>query len=96
MVKNPSAMWETWVRKIPWRREWLPDPVFLPGEFHKLRSLVGYSPWGCKELNTTERLTLSLTLSLPSIKWGCGFFLRVRDKVVARKKAIPLSSLGFL
>ena len=35
---------------------------------------MGYSPWGCKELNTTERLTLSLTLSLPSIKWGCGFF----------------------
>jgi len=36
MVKNPSAMQETgfdpWVRKIPWRREWLPTPVFLPGE----------------------------------------------------------------
>ena len=35
-----------WVRKIPWRREWLPTPVFLPGEFHGQRTLVGYSPWG--------------------------------------------------
>ena len=34
--------------KIPWRREWLPTPLFLPGEFHGQRSLVGYSPWGCR------------------------------------------------
>ena len=33
---------DAWVRKIPWRMEWLPDPVFLPGEFHAQRSLVGY------------------------------------------------------
>ena len=39
---------------IPWRREWLPTPVFLPGESHEQRSLVGYSPWGHKELDTTE------------------------------------------
>ena len=38
----------------PWRREWLPIPVFLPGEFHGQRSLGGYSPWGCKESDTTE------------------------------------------
>ena len=39
---------------------WLPTPGFLPGEFHGHRSLVGYSPWGCKELDRTEQLTLSL------------------------------------
>ena len=33
---------------IPWRREWLPTPVFLPGESHEQRSLAGYSPWGHK------------------------------------------------
>ena len=44
--------------KIPWRREWLPTPVFLPGEFHGERSLVAYSPWGCKESDTTRQLTL--------------------------------------
>ena len=50
---------DPWVRKIPWRREQLPTPVLLPGEFHGQRKLVGYSPWGCKESDTTERLTLS-------------------------------------
>ena len=45
-----------WVRKILWRREWLPTPVFLPGKSHKWRSLVGCSPWGRKVLDTTERL----------------------------------------
>ena len=38
------------------RRKWQPTPVLLPGKFHGLRSLVGYSPWGCKESDTTERL----------------------------------------
>ena len=33
-----------WVREVPWRREWLPTLVFMPGEFHEQRSLVGYSP----------------------------------------------------
>ena len=38
-----------WVGKISWRREWLPTPVFWPGEFHGQRSLVGYSLWGLKD-----------------------------------------------
>ena len=42
--------------RSPWRREWLPTPVFLPEESHAQRSLVGYSPWGHKELDVTERL----------------------------------------
>ena len=44
--------------KIPWRREWQPTPVLLPGEFHGWRSLAGYGPWAHKESDTTERLTL--------------------------------------
>ena len=47
---------DPWVRKIPWRRTRQPTPVFLPGESHGGRSLVGFSPWGCKESDTTERL----------------------------------------
>ena len=43
-----------WVGKIPWRRKWQPAPVFLPGESHGQKSLVGYSPRGLKELDTTE------------------------------------------
>ena len=62
MVKSPFANtgdikrheFNPWVGKIPWRREWQPTPVFLPGESHGLRSLAGYSPWGHKELDMTE------------------------------------------
>ena len=45
---------DPWVGKIPWSSKWQPTPVILPGEFHGERSLVDYSPWGCKELDTTE------------------------------------------
>ena len=48
-----------WVGKISWRRESLPTPVFWPGEFHAL-----YSPWGHKESDTTEWLSLHFTLLL--------------------------------
>ena len=48
------------VGKIPWRREWLPTPLFLPGKFHGQRSLVGYSP-RVAESDTTKQLTLSLS-----------------------------------
>ena len=43
-----------YVRKIPWREEWLPSPVFLPGEFYGQRSLAGYSPWGCRVRSTND------------------------------------------
>ena len=43
-----------WVGKISWRRAWKPTPVFLLGESHGQRSLAGCSPWGCRELDTTE------------------------------------------
>ena len=56
-VKNlPAMCWED-----PWRREWQPTTVFLPGEFHEQRSLEGYSPWGRKESDMTEQLALSLS-----------------------------------
>ena len=58
MVKNLPAMQETWVPSLgwedPWRKEWQPTPVFLPGESHGLRSLAGYNPQGLKELDRTE------------------------------------------
>ena len=61
MVKNLPAVWETQVQSLGWEdpleREWLPTPVFLPGEFHGQRRLGGYSPWGRKESDMTEQLT---------------------------------------
>ena len=81
LVKNPPAMWrpgfDLWVEKIPWRRERLPTPVFWPGEFHERDS-----PWGSKELDTTERLSKKKTWktnrgsSLPT-DWHPGIFLLI-------------------
>ena len=57
-VKNLPAMRETWVQSLGWEdaleREWLPTPVFLPGEPLGQGSPMGYSPYGCKEFDTTE------------------------------------------
>ena len=53
-------MQETWIWSLgqedPWRKEWQPAPVFLPRESHGQRSLVGYSPWVCKESDMTEHV----------------------------------------
>jgi len=53
---------DPWVGKIPWRRKWLCTPVFLPGESHAQKSLVGYSLWGHKESDMTEHSTAPLNL----------------------------------
>ena len=63
-VKRLHALQETWVQSLGWEdpldKGMQPTPVFLPGESHGQRNLVGYSPWGHKESGTTHRLTLSL------------------------------------
>ena len=46
-----------------WRRQWHPTPVLLPGKFHGWKSLVGCSPWGRSESDTTERLHFHFSLS---------------------------------
>ena len=57
--RNPG--FDAWVGKVPWRMEWQPTRVFLSGEFRGQRSLVSYSCWGCKELDTTEWQSLFTT-----------------------------------
>ena len=47
---------DSWVWKIPWKRKWQSTPALLPGKSHGQRTLIGYSPWGHKESDTTERL----------------------------------------
>ena len=49
-----SSGFHPWVWKIPWRKAWQLTPVILPRESHGQRSLVGYSPYGCKESDMTE------------------------------------------
>ena len=60
IVKNLPAMQETQVQFLgqedpPWRRKWHPTPVLLPGKSHGQRSLVGYSPWGRKDLDLIDQ-----------------------------------------
>ena len=56
---HKRCRFDPWVRKIPWRRKWQPTPVFLPG-----KSLVGYSPWGHEEWDTTKRLNTTHHLQI--------------------------------
>ena len=58
-LQSGRPRFNPWVGKISWRREWLPTPVFLPGEFHGERSLAGYCPRDQKDWDTTEQLTPS-------------------------------------
>ena len=78
MVKNPPAMWETWipswVGKIPWRRNWQATPVFLPGESRGQRILVGCSAWVCKESDMTKQLTHTVFVVVVVVS----LFLRLR------------------
>ena len=52
--RHKRRRFDPWVEKLPCRRAWQSTPVFLLGEAHGLRSLAGYSPLGCKELDTAE------------------------------------------
>ena len=47
--------------KFPWSRKWQPTPIFLPGKSHGQRGLLGYSPWGFKESDTTEQMRTQQT-----------------------------------
>ena len=73
MVKNLPAMqrpkFNPWVGMIPWRREWHPTPIFLLGEFHGQSSLAGYSQWGHKKSDMTERLTHTHVIILSSLAY---------------------------
>ena len=76
LVKNPPAnagrrkrcRFDSWVGNIPWRKKWQPTPVFLPGEFHGQRSLVGYSPQGHTELEKTEATQHACVLRVGTTK----------------------------
>ena len=68
IIKCLPTMQETQVQslgqKIPSRRKWQPTPIFLSEESHGERNLVGYSPWGCKELDKTKQTSLTHSLTL--------------------------------
>ena len=76
-VENPPAIQDIWIQSLgredPLRRDWLPTPVFLPGELHGQRRLGGFSPWGCKESDTTERLIHTHKQTWSTVPYKDGF-----------------------
>ena len=96
-----TAIWETWVRSLGWEdpleKGRLPTPVFRPGEFHGL-----YSPWGRKESDTTERLSLSTVflrfiLVVACISTSCFFFLLLDSNLPYEYITLFIhSSVGFM
>ena len=87
-VKRLPAMQETWVRSLGWEdpleKEMEPTPVLLPGKFYGWRSLVGYSPWGRKESDMTERLHFHLFLS------DKGLISNICKEVIEQKTDNPI------
>ena len=93
-------MWETWVGKISRRRKWQPTLVVLPGKSHGRRNLVGYSPRGHKELDTTERLhsltqysivhmhLILLIHSSANGRLGCSHILAIVTKATVKTAAV--------
>ena len=76
MVKNPPAnTGNPRVGKIPRRRKWQSTPVFLPGKSHGQKNLAGYNSWGCKELDTTDKLHRHANLLASAWKGCSGSFL---------------------
>ena len=74
MIKNPSASGGDegsipGSGSFPWRRKWQSIPVFLPGKSNGQRGLAGYSPWGPKESDMTERLSNKMMLTLMVNAW---------------------------
>ena len=64
-----------WISKIPWRRKWQPIPLFLPEKSHGQSSLTVYSPWGRKELDMTEQLSMHTS----------GYLHTYRKSLICRK-----------
>ena len=90
LVKNPPAMQETWVWSLgweyPWRKERLPTPVFWPREFHGL-----YSPCGLKELDMTDRISLTHCLATA---WKCESCSVMSDSLQPHGLYSPWNSPG--
>ena len=83
---------DPWVRKIPWKRKWQHTPVFLPGESHEQRILVGYRPQFRKESDTTEH-TVHMRTKLISVQ---AVWEPVHQGCLRKLAALPLETLRFM
>ena len=99
VIQELQETWfDPWVRKMPWRRAWQPTLLFLLGEFHGQRSLVGHSPWGHKESDTTEA-TWHAHMHVPQIKYVSLLFYHYNFTPLTQTLGIqrsPLSNFKYL
>ena len=87
---------DSWAGKIPWTRERVPTPVFLPGESHRQRGLAGYGPWARKELDATE-VTITFTTPSSNLFFLCArglytllnFFYEIEAAELGKKNVGP-------
>ena len=89
--RQRRCRFDPWAGKIPWRRAWWPTPVFLSGESRGQRSLVDYSPWGHKELDTTERLSRSERVR--SVMWSVNHAYAMKSKFMFIESVLPSNHL---
>ena len=87
--RHRRLKFDSWVGKIPWRRKRQPTPVFLPGKSYGQRSLVGFSPWGCRESDMTELLSM-----LTGERGGEEAGLHRSWSAEQSQRRLPLSPLG--
>ena len=92
-------MFHAWIGKIPWRRKWEPTPVFLPGEFHGQRSLVGHSPWGRKRVRhnwATEHIWMEIKDKAAKLPLKCMWKVKGPTIVKTFRKRRILDDLYYL
>ena len=85
-------VFDPWVDKIPWRSKWQLTLVFLSGESHGQRSLLGYSPWGLRELDMTE-VTEHIRTQFNTHCWECNMHLK--SAYLLNLPVMPFSSVQF-
>ena len=78
--RHKRHRFDPWVGKIPCSRKWQLTPVFLPGEFNGQRSLAGYFPWGCRELDTTGRLSTHVCVCTHTHTHTCKVLCKLQYK----------------
>ena len=76
LVKNPPAMWETWVQSLGWKDPWVGEGKGYPLQCSGLENSRDHSPWGLKESDTTEQLHFTLTLVFQSSPLPSTFILQ--------------------
>ena len=88
--------WEfsPWVRKVPWRRKWQPTPILLPGKSHGQRCMVGYNPWGYKELDMTKWSALGFSLEGMILKLKLQYFDHLMWRADSLEKTLMLGGIG--